>query len=273
MKLEIFDVEHGQCSLLTTVEGGRILIDCGHNATSGWSPTTHLVGNGVSEVDRLFITNSDEDHASDLHNLRGKVKIRSLMRNPTVKSSNIFQLKSQGVGQGIRALCTMLDTYTHPIRENAKIDHVVYKSFYNKYPVDFKDENNLSVVTFFDLGALRVAFTGDMTRAGFLKLLESQSFKDYLSNTDVYIASHHGREDGCCPEMFGDNLLKPITTIISDGGKQHATQETVDWYANRTRGFTYGDTNRKVLTTRKDGNIALNFPVGGKATIELNVKV
>lgn len=144
MKLEIFNVEHGQCSLITTAEGGRILIDCGHNATSGWTPTKHFVGNEFKELDRLFITNSDEDHASDLHNLRDAIRIRSLSRNPTVKSSNIFQLKSQDVGRGIRALCDMLDTYTHPLSENAKIDHIRYKSFYNRYPTDFEDENDLS---------------------------------------------------------------------------------------------------------------------------------
>lgn len=270
MKLEIFNVEHGQCSLLTTMEGGRILIDCGHNATSGWTPTKHLVENGVTEVDRLFITNSDEDHASDLHNLRKAVRIRSLSRNPTVKSSNIFQLKSQGVGRGIRALCDMLDTYTHPIGQNPKIDHVQYKSFYNRYPADFEDENNLSVVTFLDLHSWRVAFTGDMTRAGFLKLMERREFTEYLSRTDIFVASHHGREDGCCPEMFDDDLLSPTITIISDGGKQHATQETVDWYAKRTKGFRYKSKTRRVLTTRKDGNIVLTFGSDKQATVELN---
>jgi hypothetical protein len=35
MKLQIFDVEHGACSLLTADNNARVMIDCGHNATTG----------------------------------------------------------------------------------------------------------------------------------------------------------------------------------------------------------------------------------------------
>jgi hypothetical protein len=52
-------------------------------------------------------------------------------------------------------------------------------------------------------------------------------------------------------------------TIISDGGIQHATQETVQWYRSRTVGFDYDGQTRRVLTTRRDGNIQIAFGADG----------
>jgi beta-lactamase superfamily II metal-dependent hydrolase len=69
MFLEIFDVEHGACALITTSNGKRVVIDCGHNATTGWNPTTELIARGIWSLDQLIISNYDEDHVSGFPNL------------------------------------------------------------------------------------------------------------------------------------------------------------------------------------------------------------
>jgi beta-lactamase superfamily II metal-dependent hydrolase len=270
VRLTVFDVEHGQCSLLETDTEGHILIDCGHNATTGWRPSTYLPRIGVSVIDRLFITNADEDHASDLHNLRKAVTISSLNRNPTVSSSNIRQLKDQDLGIGIDALCAMLESYNHPLTPNPKIDSVVYRNYWNKYP-EFDNENDLSMVTFFDFSGSTVCFTGDMTRNGWLGLLRNPAFRAELPKTTIFFASHHGREDGCCEQLYTVGGLAPVTTIISDGGIQHATQETVQWYANRSTGFNLDGVTRRVLTTRSDGDIEMNIDADGSIQVAVGV--
>lgn len=78
MILEIFDVEHGACALITTSNGKRIMIDCGHNATTGWRPGTMLRSRTVSYLDRLYITNYDEDHVSGFPNLADNVYVGAL---------------------------------------------------------------------------------------------------------------------------------------------------------------------------------------------------
>jgi hypothetical protein len=40
--LDVFDVEHGACALITTGGGNHILVDCGDNTTTGWEPGTAL---------------------------------------------------------------------------------------------------------------------------------------------------------------------------------------------------------------------------------------
>ncbi len=82
MYVEIFDVEHGACAIITTSNGKRVMIDCGHNATTGWKPGTALLAGGVHRLDRLYITNYDEDHVSGYSNLANSVSIGALFRNP-----------------------------------------------------------------------------------------------------------------------------------------------------------------------------------------------
>jgi hypothetical protein len=56
MDLRIFNVEHGACALLTTDAGHRLVIDCGHNATTGWYPGEYLAGQGIGGLDALCVS-------------------------------------------------------------------------------------------------------------------------------------------------------------------------------------------------------------------------
>jgi beta-lactamase superfamily II metal-dependent hydrolase len=182
-----------------------------------------------------------------------------------------MQLKDQDAGLGIQALCSMLDTYNHPLTANTAIDDIVYRNYYNRYPVGFEDENNLSMVTFFDFGRNKVCYTGDMTRKGWLKLMENPAFLAELPSTSIFFASHHGRQDGCCDELYSIGQLKPTITIISDSGIQHATQETVQWYRARSIGFELNGSVRRVLTTRRDGNISMLIAADGAIEVYTQV--
>lgn len=145
--LEIFDVEHGQCSLITFASGAHMLIDCGHNSSSNWRPSTMLTNRGITHLDQLMITNYDEDHASDLVNLRQSISIGILTRNPSVSGQQLAKLKSNGrMGSGITELCNMTSGYEMPVVDHPNFDGMTYKLFWNSYPGDFEDENNLSLV-------------------------------------------------------------------------------------------------------------------------------
>src|SRR4051812_13376343 len=106
MFLEIFDVEHGACALITTSNGKRVMIDCGHNASTGWRPSFMLLGRGINTLDQLIVSNYDEDHVSDFPNVSALINIKVLARNQAVSASRIRQLKSEdGMDKGIETLC------------------------------------------------------------------------------------------------------------------------------------------------------------------------
>ena len=95
MHLQIFDVEHGGCALLTCDSGARLMIDCGHNATSGWYPGDHLRRLGVRHLEMLVVTNYDQDHISGFPNLIDSVSIGTIVRNTSVAPADIWSLKSE----------------------------------------------------------------------------------------------------------------------------------------------------------------------------------
>jgi beta-lactamase superfamily II metal-dependent hydrolase len=259
VKIQIFDVEHGACALVTADTGARILIDAGHNSTTSWRPSKHLYDQGVLHLEELVITNYDEDHASDLANLVRVVSIGMLMTNPTVTARELKNLKNiGGIGQGIEALVDLKSRYNSPVRgTGVDFGDLSIQTFWNRYPADFEDENNLSLVVILKAYDLTICFPGDMEVAGWRNLLRNPAFVQAISGVNVFVASHHGRENGCCEELFSQTNLYPMIVMISDSGIEYATQETVGWYRGRVRGINLNGETRHVLTTRRDGRILI----------------
>lgn len=140
------------------------------------------------------------------------------------------------------------------------------RNFWNSYPRHFTDENNLSLVTILEWPNLSICFPGDVEKAGWLRLLQDPAFRAAISGVHVFVASHHGRANGCSESLFTATGLVPQVVIISDSGIQYATQETVAWYRARTSGIWLNGERRHVLTTRRDGMIEIRRDSAG-ATI------
>jgi beta-lactamase superfamily II metal-dependent hydrolase len=260
MKIQIFDVEHGGCALVTADNGARILMDAGHNGTTNWRPSTYLYNLGVSHIEQFIITNYDEDHASDLPNVLKFVSVGVLTSNPSVSSGDLRKLKhSGGIGNGIAALADLKGRYTASVGGGAGpyLGNLSLRYFWNAYPMDFDDENNLSLVVILKAHGLTICFPGDMEVAGWKSLLKNPAFVQAVGEVNVFVASHHGRENGCCEELFSRANLKPAIVVISDSGIEQATQETVSWYRNRVTGINLNGERRHVLTTRRDGRILI----------------
>ena len=262
MKVEIFDVEHGGCALITAESGARMLIDCGYNSSTGWRPSLHFGDTGVKAVDMFVVTNYDDDHVNDLPNLRRgsgrqRIQLRSLLRNETVSSQTLVRMKKDGgMGNGIRELVAMIKEYTGgPLRVDW--GSMSYKVFCNSYRRDFTDSNNLSLVIFLHCHNLHMVFPGDLERPGWENLLRDAEFVKELKTVNVFVASHHGRENGCSQRVFEIPGVMPDIVVFSDAGMQYETQRTADWYRKRSYGINYKGSKRHVFTTRRDGKITI----------------
>jgi beta-lactamase superfamily II metal-dependent hydrolase len=261
MWLQIFDVEHGACALLTADNGARLMIDCGHNATTGWRPGEHLRTQGIRSIEGLAITNYDEDHASGAPDLFDKIQVQWLYRNHSVSPVTIKLLKTEdGMGLGIERLFHEIATrFTGNAASSPEppFPNIERRYFWHNYPA-FDDENNLSLVLFLKCCGVGVMFPGDLERAGFLELLKREAFRSALRETRVYVASHHGRENGCCEETL-PYLTSVNYVVISDKGYQYDTQTTTPFYSRIAKGGPFRNQTRQVLTTRNDGTIAFSF--------------
>lgn len=272
--LQVFYVDHGQCALLTlpSLTGNRyVLIDCGHAANFQglpWYPGQHLQSAGIRHLDLFIITNFDEDHASGFSDLcQRDISIGCILGNPSVAPEIVAKLKSQtGMGAGIQALTTTIALRRQ--RGHAEvvpdIPGLGLTWAWNPYPF-FDDENNLSLIVNLRIHGWNFMFTGDMEKAGWLNLLKTNaSFRSLVKEVHVLNAAHHGRESGRCEELFDLYGCWPRLTFVSDDYKQYSSQETTDYYASRSSGIPWFRTTgaRKVLTTRKDGEILFSFRNG-----------
>lgn len=264
MEVHIFDVEHGSCNAVIAPSGDLLLVDCGHNDTTGWRPSNWIAGRGRS-VANLTISNFDEDHLTDLPNLRRTLQIQSLTVNWNLTPEWIRRSKGLfGMGPGVRAAVALMEQYSGG--QPAAIDWggCAIGHFYHSADL-FSDENSLSVVTFVHYQGIRIVFPGDLTAEAWEAFLGNSGFRSWLQRTNIFVASHHGREDGYCPEVF--DYCTPSVIIISDKSIMYGTQ--IVEYGQHASGIIWNQTEKRYcLTTRSDGKLTVTPTTGGSFWIQ-----
>jgi hypothetical protein len=257
--------------MLFAPDGGKIaMVDCGHNSTTDWRPSEYIKDDlNRDTLDYLFLTNADQDHLSDLDGLwEAGIHVRTLWRNRSIDNAYLRGLKQQSgnLTNDMERYLQIDASYTHPVTEpfNDNMGGVTCTTYYNKYP-EFKDTNDLSVAAFFNYGTFKILFPGDLEKASWKKLLERDDFCEDLADTTIFVASHHGRENGFCEDVF--EFCSPRAVVISDRPIMYQTQETVPDYRNVIAGDGINvegeDRRRHVLTTRRDGNIVFKVAEDG----------
>lgn len=267
--LQIVDVDHGACALLTMPSPGgakRVLIDCGHAVDMNgnpWYPGEHLHRLGVKFVDVLICTNYDEDHASGAPSLvENGISVGCILGNPTVPPEVIRHLKSEdGMGRGIRVLMnSLVERSVAGVPQRPPIiPGIELRWFYNPWP-HWDNENDLSLVAHLSVWGTNFLFPGDLERDAFDNMLLLPSFASLMSQLHVLVAPHHGRENGICPALFDAHSCSPQLIIISDCAKRHQSQETVSYYRSKARGVAnVRGRTRHVMTTRDDGELQFRW--------------
>lgn len=265
MIVRIFDVDHGFCAAIHDDSGQTILIDCGHNAGTGFRPSNYLRTLGIQQVDALIVSNYDEDHLSDLPNLIRDVYVRTLVANESLPPAVLRRMKEEGggVSNAMEALLSLRSpgmVALRPSDPNAILARAGLACYWMSYPA-FTDTNNLSVVSFLDYGNIRLVIAGDLEREGWEALLRYPEFQERLARSNIFVASHHGRLNGYCREVF--DHCHPRIILMSDSDIRHGTQDTNALYAQHAAGVYFGTRLRSVLTTRNDGPIQIQEPATG----------
>lgn len=262
MKVHIFDVEHGECNIIETPTGHIMMIGAGHNSSTNWRPSNWLKARG--QFPHFFVfSNLDNDHLSDLPSFGSNIQSTTLLkRNDSITPDWLENKKIEESGE----INDSIKTAIHWMRniftgERINPEYGIEKQFFHHSPVQFNDTNNLSVVTFIAYRNVGILFPGDLEDTGWKEFLNNSTFIDCLKRTKIFIASHHGRINGYCKEVF--NYCSPDIVIISDKSVEHDTQEH-NLYQQHAIGLNFDDgTLRKVLTTRNDGKITIEINPNG----------
>ncbi|MDR3526905.1 MAG: hypothetical protein P4L57_06460 [Rhizomicrobium sp.] len=279
MRVEIHDVDHGGCTVITGPWGHRLMLDCGHSADRPWFPSIAYRG---QRFETLMLLNLDEDHCEDLPYLWRDCPLGGIVSNPTVTVPALRAMKAKsGMRAGVAKAAEIFESHGHGFIGNwsHNLGGVQWHAFWNRYGIDFADTNNLSLAVFMSFGGFTILFGGDLEKEGWRKLLLIPGFRQKLTTTKIYVASHHGRDNGCCDELL--KICQPELVIFSDGAKQYQTQETRSWYAGRATGIInylapaspLSSANalrlpmRKVMTTRRDGTITVDVGTDGRYVV------
>lgn len=220
-RIHIFDVEHGACNVIDTPNNKILMIDCGHNSSTRWRPSSWIVQNRLS-ITNLTIANIDEDHVSDLPNIAKICKPQTLKTNWHLTADWVEKKKKEngGIGSGVAQLIDyMRNVFTC---EGITIDYGLERVRFCHSPSQFDDFNNLSMVNFYFYGGIGIVFPGDLQKEGWEKFLQNSNFRECLKKTHILVASHHGRIDGYCEKIF--DYCSPHIVTISDKAIEHETQ-------------------------------------------------
>lgn len=282
MRIRVWNVEHGCCAMVQYVEPDDLnqehrrrlaMIDSG--SSGDFRPSTYIRNQlGRTTLDYLFITNADQDHMSDLKGLEDAgITVDTLIRNPSYTGDQMRAIKkvSGPLTDDAQWYTNACDSFTGGAPDvpfDQGMNGITYRSFYNSYghgANQFTDTNDLSLAIFLKFAGFSMLFPGDLEKPGWRALLQRPDFVAELRQTDVLMASHHGRESGFCPEVF--DHVRPQAVVISDKSIVHATQEMVPDYRRITtdRGIPVQTTGefRHVLTTRRDGWINIDMHQNG----------
>jgi beta-lactamase superfamily II metal-dependent hydrolase len=277
MDVIVFDVEHGQSLFFyprTHPEYG-MFVDCGNTSDFepvdavirwGWLPKDQV---GRYLLSNLTLTNYDHDHFSGLPYLVSKAHIATIRFARNVSTQELKATKPVQT-DALNRLCHLQDTYTAPAPNHIPPYTVATFSLSRQcFPKDECDTNNLSQIVFVSYGGSTICISGDVEAVGWSQLLQNPDFRNRLRVTNVFVAAHHGRENGYASEVF--DHFAPECIIFSDKTVVHGTQEGMaQSYANHVagNGIFLGNqgrsTARKVLTTRNDGHLWLRFLPDGK---------
>lgn len=267
MRVHIFDVEHGECSAVETPSGDLILIGAGHNSSTNWRPSDWLKKRN-QRPHCLVLSNLDRDHLSDLPSFEPGVRPTSIKHNNSVNPDWVESLKIEESGEVHDSIKTALHWVRNVFTGSPiTLEYGMEIMFFHHSPIKFQDTNNLSVVTFLSYNNIGIMFPGDIETAGWQEFLKDENFLNCLRRTNIFIASHHGREGGYCKEVF--DHCSPHVVIISDKSIVHDTQDH-DLYNGHCGGIDFSGTTRKVLTTRTDGKITIEVPASGQSMIYTN---
>lgn len=266
-----WDVQHGSAAYIKTPNGKHIVIDLGDGVTGNeddkFSPLLSLrYEHNVTKIDQLIITHPHRDHIDDIAHVSSFAPT-TFHRPKWLSEQEIRAGNRQQDADKLAHYFRLDQRYTANVSPDTTLEvpqnwgGVHFKMFYTS-DAPRTNLNNHSLVTLVEYAQSKILIPGDNEAESWKRLLQRADFRAELSSVDILVASHHGRQNGYCPEMFEKGLLRPKLTIISDSrfGDTSATgrygEKTTGWLVHYPDGTSE---KRKCVTTRCDGRIHVSF--------------
>ena len=262
--MKVWDVQLGLAIHIKAPNEKYLVIDMG---TGNWESgnTSPLSTLKYKDIHYMIITHPHLDHIDDI--LQFDNSEPSILWRPTsITNDEVMEGVREVDKPKFKKYCEINARYNREISavEDPTTDQPFDGMTVVKYATSLCDKsnfNNFSPVTIVRLSGIKIVICGDNETASFEKLMNMVGFAEDISNADVLVAAHHGRETGYYKDFV--DKVNPRLSIISDSSNSSTTAQTK--YTNASRGWvvhnqnTGKDETRYCLTTRSDGNIEIEF--------------
>lgn len=230
-QLIVFDVGQG-LSLLLQRNNKAILYDTGASYDSGFNMIEavvlpYLQHAGITQLDKVIISHSDNDHAGGLAVLQQSIEIKELIYNSANNAESGMCLQGKSF-----------------IWQNLSIEMLWPDQKVAK-------ENDDSCVLLITDNKHKVLLTGDISKA-----VENKLIKQYpWLQADVLIVPHHGSKTSSSDDFI--DQVNPKLAVVSAGflNRWHMPVSAV---VNR-----YVERDIQLLTSAKFGQISIDFSENG----------
>ncbi len=220
-----FAVGKGHMILVEFQTGINMLVDCRRSAD--WpSPLEHLKSK-IQALDIVVITHPHQDHLTGLQEVCEWYRPRNFWHNGRYfRPDPVYDdwVYYERLRNGKVSFCT-------PVRvQEGQTTTIGDSGIYIGGPTTPNlsgtedDENNNGIILAITTGNSKVVLTGDTEKEQWDAVNLTP-----LGRASVFLASHHGREDGYSDRALG--VLEPQQIIISDGkpGETDATAKYERW--------------------------------------------
>jgi competence protein ComEC len=273
VEMVFWDVQHGNATYIKSPNGRHIVVDLGTGSYLGnnktFSPLSHLQRNyNVFQLDCVIITHPHLDHFDDImqfDNLNPKV----LYRPKWLTNDEVMNGVRPNEKEKFQKYCEINNRYNNIITDDSydNTDNpdnwggLQISSFISP-GCSHDNFNNHSFLTVFEYSGSKVIIPGDNQKESFNVLMADPYFLNKISDADILLAPHHGRESGYYTDFV--KKVKPKLTIVSDGKKvdtsanSRYSQMSSGWEIHKRSG---GSEKRYCLSTNSDGCIVVKFGI------------
>ena len=288
----VFNVEHGLCVFVKSPNGYGLLIDCG--SRSEFSPIKwirkhynvntpgfqYYEGRQYAE---MVVTHLHHDHFSDIGSFKDKNdKPKTLTRDKeTLKflEEKMNEAKEKGDSKQIDDIQKFLDFSNDYSQDVDKTPDWGFDS-YERYQLPYSRAekvssgreniiNNRSYIVSVGYAGKKIMVPGDMEVDGWEEALGDTKLKSVLSETDFFVASHHGHKSGFTKKILDKSGKPDIFIISAKSGDQHIDSSYGD--STNSNGYRLvGDTTKShSVSTRRNGFRSFRITINEDGTSKM----
>lgn len=227
LSVTCLDVGQGDCIAVETPQGNHFLIDCGSSNKSDvgqYQLLPYLKNQGISFVDGIFVSHTDQDHISGIMEL-----LEYTGRHLTTIRVGTLWLpdweKPPKEWEQLKALAEKAGVTVERVRQGDRLTagRTTLSVLAPEKGAGGADVNEEGMVLQLEYGDFQAIFTGDIGAETEERLLEQ------LVDVEFLKVGHHGSRYSSCESFL--EKIRPEVSVISCSSKNtygHPAQETIE---------------------------------------------